>query len=76
MECVGVGRQLHTSAIRTGLGQNIYVGNCLVEFYWKLVDVEAARLVFHCLLMKSVVTWNSIMTWVAKSGRIDVSRKC
>lgn len=73
LKCVGVGLQLHTSAIRTGLDQNIYIGNCLVEFYWKLVDVEAARLVFDCLLIKSVVTWNSIMTGFAKSGRSEVS---
>ncbi|KAL3532185.1 hypothetical protein ACH5RR_005706 [Cinchona calisaya] len=68
-----MGLQLHNFSIRTGLDQHIYVGNCLIEFYRKVVDMEAATLVFDRLLMKSAVTWNSIIIGFVNTGRSEVS---
>lgn len=67
------GTQLHSFVVKTGLDQDVYVGTSLVDFYSKNVDVEEARLVFDDLLIKSAVTWTTIITGYVKSGRSEVS---
>lgn len=65
--------QLHGFLVKTGFAQDVYVGTSLIDFYWKNVGMEVAKLAFDDLLVKSAVTWTTIITGYAKSGMSEVS---
>ncbi|KAL8133121.1 pentatricopeptide repeat-containing protein At4g39530 [Apium graveolens] len=67
--------QLHCFGVKSGYDKDVYVGTGLIDFYSKNVGVEVARLVFDELVVKSAVTWTTIITGYVKSGRSDVSLK-
>ena len=67
--------QLHCFAVKSGYDKDVYVGTSLIDFYSKNVGVEVARLVFDELVIKSAVTWTTIITGYVKSGCSDVSLK-
>ncbi|PSS26709.1 Pentatricopeptide repeat-containing protein [Actinidia chinensis var. chinensis] len=71
--CLEKGTQLHGLVAKTGLDQDVYVGTSLVDFYSKNNEIEKARFIFDDLSLKSVVTWTTIITGYARSGRSDVS---
>lgn len=67
------GAQVHSFIIKTGLDQEVYVGTSLIDFYAKYGCIEEARLIFDGLLVKTAVTWTTIITGYVKSGRSEVS---
>ncbi|KAL6959364.1 Pentatricopeptide repeat-containing protein [Sarracenia purpurea var. burkii] len=70
---VGKATQLHGLVVKTGLDQDVYVGTSLIDFYSKNNGIELARFVFDDLSMKTAVTWTTIITGYARSGRSQVS---
>lgn len=70
---VDQGAQVHCSIVKTGFDQAVYVGTSLIDFYAKYGIIEEARLVFDDLVVKTTVTWTTIITGYVKSGRSEVS---
>ncbi|PKI39038.1 pentatricopeptide repeat-containing protein At4g39530 [Punica granatum] len=67
------GTQLHGAVVKSGFGQDVYVGTALVDLYAKSGDINMARSVFDGLANKTAVTWTSIITGYARIGRSEVS---
>ncbi|KAJ4972782.1 hypothetical protein NE237_005956 [Protea cynaroides] len=65
--------QVHGFVVKAGFDQDVYVGTSLIDFYSKNGEIEKARLVFDDLLMKTAVTWTTIITGYSQSGRSEVS---
>lgn len=65
--------QMHGFIVKSGFDQEAYVGTSLVDFYAKKGDLDAARLVFDSLDVKTAVTWTTMITGYAKSGKSEVS---
>ncbi|XP_062097998.1 pentatricopeptide repeat-containing protein At4g39530 [Humulus lupulus] len=70
---VGQGCQVHGFVIKTGFEQEVYVGTSLIDFYAKQGDIEEARLIFNGLLVRTNVTWTTIITGYVKAGKSEVS---
>ncbi|XP_011094220.1 pentatricopeptide repeat-containing protein At4g39530 [Sesamum indicum] len=67
------GMYLHSFVIKAGCDQNAHVGTSLIDFYAKTRDLDAARLVFDKLGVKSVVTWTAIIMGCSINARSDLS---
>ncbi|XP_031737016.1 pentatricopeptide repeat-containing protein At4g39530 isoform X2 [Cucumis sativus] len=67
------GSQVHSYVIKSGFGEDVYVGTSLVVLYAKHGEIDKARLVFDGLVLKTPVTWTAIITGYTKSGRSEVS---
>ncbi|KAI3443341.1 hypothetical protein Pfo_000006 [Paulownia fortunei] len=67
------GMHLHSFVIKAGYNQNGHVCTSLIDFYAKTSDLDAARLVFDELGVKSVVAWTAIIIGFFINGRSDVS---
>ncbi|KAK1557482.1 hypothetical protein Q3G72_025530 [Acer saccharum] len=70
-----VGEQMHGFVVKSGFGQDVYVGTSLIDFYAKNGGVDDAKSVFDGLLMKTAVTWTTIITGYVKSGRSHLALK-
>ncbi|XP_024022263.1 pentatricopeptide repeat-containing protein At4g39530-like [Morus notabilis] len=67
------GCQVHGFVVKTGFDQEVYVGTSLIDFYAKCGDVEEARWVFDDLVVRSSVTWTTIITGYVKAGKSEIS---
>ncbi|KAL0308223.1 UNVERIFIED_CONTAM: Pentatricopeptide repeat-containing protein [Sesamum radiatum] len=67
------GMYLHSFVIKAGCDQNAHVGTSLIDFYAKTSDLDAARLVFDELGVKSIVTWTAIILGCFINGRSDLA---
>ncbi|KAH0468232.1 hypothetical protein IEQ34_003265 [Dendrobium chrysotoxum] len=68
------GKQVHSLALKTGLGGDSFVQSSLVSFYSKCDDLELATEVFDRVCDKDLVTWNSLIDGYVRSGKIEVAR--
>ncbi|KAA0039490.1 pentatricopeptide repeat-containing protein [Cucumis melo var. makuwa] len=68
LEIIFVGRQLHSCAIKAGLGQDIFVSCALIDMYSKCGSLEDAHCVFDEMPDKTIVGWNSIIAGYALHG--------
>ncbi|KAL2328313.1 hypothetical protein Fmac_021740 [Flemingia macrophylla] len=62
------GRKVHALVVVGGLVEDVYVGNSLLSMYFKFGDVEAARLVFDKMLVRDLVSWNTMVLGCVKNG--------
>lgn len=62
------GKELHAWAMKAGFGENVLVGNLLVDMYSKCAKLEAARKVFDMTLARDVYTWNSMIAGYCQAG--------
>ncbi|XP_050384320.1 putative pentatricopeptide repeat-containing protein At5g37570 [Argentina anserina] len=62
------GSAVHASAVRCGVGGDVYVGTCLVDLYGKCGEVECARKVFDEMSTRNVVTWTALVVGYAGVG--------
>ncbi|PIN22909.1 hypothetical protein CDL12_04375 [Handroanthus impetiginosus] len=67
------GMHLHSFVIKAGYNQNAHVGTSLIDFYAKTSELDAARLVFDELEVKSVAAWTAIIMGYSMNGRSDIS---
>ncbi|WCJ41579.1 Pentatricopeptide repeat-containing protein At5g16860 [Euphorbia peplus] len=65
------GKQLHGFAMRSGLFEDVFVANSLVDMYAKCGMMEEADKVFKQVNKKNVVTWNSMVTGYSQLGRFE-----
>ncbi|KAK9114610.1 hypothetical protein Syun_021407 [Stephania yunnanensis] len=73
LRAVVEGAQVHCFVIKTGFDRDVFVGTCLVGFYSKNGRIEAAKMVFDDMPVKSNVTWTAIIVGYSESGRSDVA---
>ncbi|ESQ51207.1 hypothetical protein EUTSA_v10017649mg [Eutrema salsugineum] len=64
----GRGAQAHTVVVKNGLDKTIPVSNALINLYLKCGNVRKARILFDRTEVKSVVTWNSMISGYAANG--------
>lgn len=55
--------------VRQGLERNVRVANSLIDMYARCGQVEFARQVFAAMRKRTVVSWNSMIVWLAANGR-------
>ncbi|RWV85007.1 hypothetical protein GW17_00053236 [Ensete ventricosum] len=72
-EAWGHGEAVHALAIRMGYEANTYssLSNCLILFYFRCENVEAADAVFKGLANKNVISWNAMIGGLLDNGRYD-----
>ncbi|XP_061344856.1 pentatricopeptide repeat-containing protein At4g21065-like [Gastrolobium bilobum] len=56
-----LGKQLHCSVLKLGLGTHTYVGNSLMHMFGMLKDIETAHNLFEEMPNPDLVTWNSVI---------------
>ncbi|XP_062151783.1 pentatricopeptide repeat-containing protein At3g26630, chloroplastic [Alnus glutinosa] len=64
-----MGRWIHDFALKNGFKLGIFLGTALIDMYSKCGNLEDARRVFDEMQIKSLVTWNSMITSLGVHGR-------
>ncbi|XP_043726360.1 pentatricopeptide repeat-containing protein At1g08070, chloroplastic-like [Telopea speciosissima] len=62
------GEQIHGQLFKFGFGSHEFVQNTLIHLYANCGRVQVARRVFDGMLVKGVITWNSMFAGYTKSG--------
>ncbi|XP_065856714.1 pentatricopeptide repeat-containing protein At2g36730-like isoform X3 [Euphorbia lathyris] len=62
------GKQIHGNAIRYGFDCDVYVNNNLIHFYGRSKKVLDACKVFDNMLLRTLVSWNSVITSCVESS--------
>ncbi|CAK8564329.1 unnamed protein product [Lathyrus sativus] len=70
-EFVGVGRQVHSLAVKNGLLTIVSVANALVTMYAKCDSLDDAVRTFEFSGDKNSITWSAMVTGYAQSGDSD-----
>ncbi|KAK4761168.1 hypothetical protein SAY87_006061 [Trapa incisa] len=65
------GKQIHCYAIRSGLLEDIFVGNAVLDMYSKCGMLQEANYVFEHMKVKDVVSWNTIVTGYSQEGKLN-----
>ncbi|KAA8542126.1 hypothetical protein F0562_023278 [Nyssa sinensis] len=68
LELLFPGRQLHSFALKMGVGGDIFVSCALIDMYSKCGSIEDAQFVFDEMPEKTTVGWNSIIAGYALHG--------
>ncbi|KAL6178361.1 hypothetical protein ACLB2K_049879 [Fragaria x ananassa] len=63
------GLQLHTYILRSGFRSNVFVSTALINFYVRISSLSNAHKVFDEIPQPSVVSWNSLISGYAHSGK-------
>ncbi|XP_031121050.1 pentatricopeptide repeat-containing protein At1g11290, chloroplastic [Ipomoea triloba] len=66
-----IGKSIHGYVVRNGLESSVNVSTALVDMYAKCDSVDAAKLVFDKMELRSVVSWNAMIDGYAQSGNSD-----
>ncbi|KAL0371566.1 UNVERIFIED_CONTAM: Pentatricopeptide repeat-containing protein [Sesamum angustifolium] len=71
--CVGcsslvMGNQVHACILKFGIPLDVILATSLVDMYGKCGDIEAAFSVFQSMVIKNLVSWNSIIGGYARHG--------
>ncbi|KAL8059192.1 hypothetical protein ABFS82_03G068200 [Erythranthe guttata] len=67
------GKEVHLVAIKLGHGEDVLVGNSLVDMYSKCGKLDSARRVFDTMSEKDVYTWNSMIGGYCQAGYCGVA---
>lgn len=65
------GMEIHGYAIRRGLIEDIFVGNCVMDMYAKCGLIDNAKNLFDRMEVKDVVSWNALVSGYSQTGRFD-----
>ena len=66
---------VHGQVHKYGYCSCVYVQTALVDLYSKLCDMVTAQKVFDEMLVKNVVSWNSILSGYLKSGNLAEAQR-
>ncbi|WOK99063.1 hypothetical protein Cni_G07775 [Canna indica] len=66
----GYGESVHALVIKTGYetSSSTSLSNCLISFYSRCGNVDAAEVVFRNLVKKNVVSWNAMISGLLDNG--------
>ncbi|KAL3840276.1 hypothetical protein ACJIZ3_024867 [Penstemon smallii] len=67
------GKEVHLSAIKLGYGEDVLVGNSLIDMYSKCGKLDTARQVFDMISEKDVYTWNSMIAGYCQAGYCGIA---
>ncbi|KAI9081397.1 hypothetical protein K1719_036660 [Acacia pycnantha] len=65
------GKQIHGFAIRSGLVDDVFVGNVVVDMYAKCGKMDEANKVFERMKVKDVVSWNAMVLEYSQIGKFE-----
>lgn len=68
MGSLKLGRWIHDFALKNGFKLGIFLGTALIDMYSKCGSLEDARKVFDKMQVKSLATWNSMITSLGVHG--------
>lgn len=63
-----LGSWIHDFALENGFKLEVFLGTALIDMYSKCGSLEDARLVFNSMNVKSLPTWNSMITSLGVHG--------
>ncbi|XP_008665507.1 pentatricopeptide repeat-containing protein At2g22070 [Zea mays] len=73
MEACGVGRKVHPFVVKLGLSSCVPVANSVLYMYGKCGDAETARAVFERMQVRSVSSWNVMVSLYTHQGRMELA---
>ncbi|KAF7085076.1 hypothetical protein CFC21_088561 [Triticum aestivum] len=65
------GREIHAHLIKLSALPNISIKNCLMGMYARFERVDATYLVFKGMKVKDIVSWNTMISCLAKSDHVN-----
>jgi pentatricopeptide repeat protein len=69
---VGLGRQIHGQMILVGgFGEDLHVGNSMIDTYIKCGFLECERKVFDEMPNKDVISWMELISAYGKNGNME-----
>lgn len=68
LQALNKGEEVHTVAVKIGLGDNLLVGNSLIDMYSKCEEPESASRVFNTIHEKDIYSWNSMIGGYFQAG--------
>ncbi|XP_043709347.1 pentatricopeptide repeat-containing protein At3g05340-like [Telopea speciosissima] len=66
---MALGQQIHSLVIKKNFGVNAFVSNGLINMYSKCGNLEESVKVFHQMVHRNSVSWNSMIAAFARHGR-------
>ncbi|CBI21484.3 unnamed protein product, partial [Vitis vinifera] len=75
VECLGIGRKVHSFVVKHGLSSYISVANSLLNMYAKSGDPVTAKIVFDRMKLKSTSTFTALLDGYVKLGDINPARR-
>ncbi|PKA60654.1 Pentatricopeptide repeat-containing protein [Apostasia shenzhenica] len=70
-----IGKSIHGFAIKAGFESLVNVSTAVVDLYAKCGTIGLARLVFDGMMVKNVVSWNSMIVGYSSSSKPDEALK-
>lgn len=71
MSLIRIGEELHSYAVRIGLGSDGFVNNVLMQMYGESGRVESARFLFDEMRERDAVSWSTMIKSCSRIGRYD-----
>ncbi|KAK6777070.1 hypothetical protein RDI58_023787 [Solanum bulbocastanum] len=68
------GISIHAQVCKYGFCNVVYVQTALVDFYWKVGNMDFARSIFNEMVGKNIVSWNSVLGGYVKSGDLTMAQ--
>ncbi|KAA8546134.1 hypothetical protein F0562_020972 [Nyssa sinensis] len=62
------GKQIHGYIMKFNFGSNTFISNSIIYMYAKCGDIQNAREIFDGMLLKDVISWNTIIMAYAIHG--------
>ncbi|XP_043715879.1 pentatricopeptide repeat-containing protein At1g18485 [Telopea speciosissima] len=68
LTCLGLGQSVHGMAVKMEMSSDIFVGNALIAMYGRCRVLEDAVKVFRSMSMRSLVSWNTVISVSSENG--------
>ncbi|GAB2220092.1 hypothetical protein Droror1_Dr00007735 [Drosera rotundifolia] len=68
---IEIGKQIHALTAKSASWNNCFVGNGLISMYSKGKLMEDASRVFSTMVVKDIVSWNSLITGLVENEMLD-----